>query len=251
MGRPKKVVTVPTAKTNLDDSVNNFVNDEASARPSMTSPEWTDWVLDQLRDDEKDAEGNPNIDGLRRLVEDILGTVIESYPRVVEAASIANNFRATTEHHLFIAWGGNRQDMRHFGAAADVYPGNTDEEYARYAAATCDTRAEGRAIRKALRLRRVVTAEEITAKPVSESGLDKFIVDSQIKGINKMCKDLDINATAFINSGKTNYANHTHIRYDVALAMLEQLNRYLQNPDKIPENVKGYDPAWRNTTKGE
>lgn len=218
-------------------------------RPSMTSPEWNDWVLDQLREDEKDPEGNPNIDGLRRLVEDILGTVIKSYPRVVEGATSANGYRATVEHHLTIAWGGDRNDLREFGGAACTYPGNTDEEYARYPAATADTRAEGRAIRKALRLRRVVTAEEITAKPIHEAGLDKLIVDSQIKGINKLCKQLDINAIAFINSGKNSYAHFTHIRYEAALTMLEYLNKYLQDPSKIPSSLKGFQENWRNITK--
>jgi hypothetical protein len=219
------------------------------SRPSMTAPEWNDWVLEQLRDDEKDPEGNPNIDGLRRLVEDILGTVIESYPRVVEGATTSNNFRATVEHHLVIAWAGDRNDIRKFGSAADVYPGNCDDEYARYATATADTRAEGRAIRKALRLRRVVTAEEITAKPVHESGLDKLIVDSQIKGINKLCKNLDIDAVKFINSGKANYQHYSHVRYDAALSMLEYLNRYLQDPSKIPASIRGYKENWRNVTK--
>jgi hypothetical protein len=220
-----------------------------AARPAMHSPEWNDWVLDQLRDDEKDPDGNPNVDGLRRLAEEILGTVIESYSRVVEGATTANSFRATVEHHLVIAWGGDRDDLRKFGAAADVYPGNTDESYARFPTATADTRAEGRAIRKALRLRRVVTAEEITSLPVHESGLDKLIVDSQIKGINKLCKNLNINAIKFINSGKNSYAHHTHIRYDNALTMLEYLNRYLQDPNKIPDSIKGYQENWRNATK--
>lgn len=236
MARPKAETITKAAATD-------------KARPSMTSPEWNDWVLDQLREDEKDPEGNPNIDGLRRLVEDVLGTVIKSYPRVVEGATTANSYRATVEHHLSIAWDGDRNDIREFGAAADVYPGNTDEEYARFPAATADTRAEGRAIRKALRLRRVVTAEEITSKPVHESGLDKLIVDSQIKGINKLCKNLDIDAIKFINSGKNSYIHHTHIRYEAALTMLEFLNRYLQDPTKIPDAIKGYQENWRNTTK--
>jgi hypothetical protein len=240
MGRPKKAIaTSPTTIKLVEE------------RPSMTSQEWNDWVLDQLRDDEKDPQGNPMIDGLRRLVEDLLGDVIKSYPTVVEGAKESNGYRASVEHHVVIAWGRNHDDLRHYGAAADVYPGNTDDEYARYPTATADTRAEGRALRKALRLRRVVTAEEITAKPVHESGLDKLIVDSQIKGINKLCKDLDIDAVAFVNMGKNSYAHFTHVRYESALAMLEQLNRYLQDDKKIPASIKGYKPNWRNTTKEE
>jgi hydrogenase maturation factor len=94
-----------------------------------------------------------------------------------------------------------------------------------------------------------VTAEEITSKPSHESGLDKLIVDSQIKAINKLCKSLDIDAVKFINSGKNSYQHFTHVRYENALTMLEYLNRYLQDPSKIPAAIKGFQENWRNTTK--
>lgn len=211
----------------------------------MTDVEWNNYVLDQLRPDEKDPEGHPNVDGLRRLVEELLGVVVASIPVQFEGATQSNGMRATVAHVVKIAWGGNREDIREFGAVADVYSGNTDEEYARFAAATADTRAEARALRKALRLRKVVASEEITKLPVTESGLGQFIVSSQIKGIDKLCRDLDVSVNAFINSGKNTYKHFSHIKYESAQSMLENLNKYLQNPSRIPDNLRGYDENWK------
>lgn len=261
MGRPKKSTTLSKAAKVID----RLVEDEQieagelspveeggeTARPKMTDEGWTDWILDKLRDSEKDAEGNPRVNGLRRLVEDYIGDIVGSVPRIVEGASVDNGMRATAEHHVTINWNFNSDDRRTFGAAADCYSGNTEDNFARHAAATADTRAESRALRKALKLVSVITAEEFTQIPVTESGLDSMITDSQIKAINKLCKDLDIDVISFINSKSNAYAHFTHIPFKNALGMLEQINVYLRNPTKIPDNIKGYDPHWRNPTKKE
>lgn len=222
-------------------------NPEQPSRPHMTDEGWNDWVIGQLREDEKDPEGNPNVDGLRRLVEFLLGDVVSSVPTNVEGASNNNTNRATVAHVVTIAWMNKRDDLRSFGAVADVYSGNTDDEYARFAAATADTRAEARALRKALRLKKVVAAEEITCRPVNESGLDGYIVKSQEKGIDTLCKRMNINVIEFINSGSTGqqYKHFSHIRYKTGQGMIEALNRYQQNMDSIPESLKGYNENWR------
>jgi hypothetical protein len=217
-----------------------------SPRPRMTDPGWNDWVLDQLREDEKDPQGNPNVDGLRRLAEELLGPIIESVPgQHFEGATNSNSMRATVSHYVKIRWGNVLGDFRTFGAVADVYSGNTDEEYARFAAATADTRAEARALRKALRLKKCVASEEITTLPVTEAGFDQYIVKSQERGIDKLCKQMDINILKFINSGAHTYKHFTHVRYTTAKQMLEQLNRYLRDMSRIPEELIGYDPNWR------
>lgn len=226
----------------------SVTTEEIKNKPQITDPEWNEFILSQLLDDEKDPQGNPNIDGLRRLVEVNLGNIVSSVPgQHFEGATQNNNMRATVAHYIRIAWNGHLSDIREFGAVADVYAGNTDEEYARFAAATADTRAEARALRKALRLRKVVASEEITSLPVTESGLGQFIVSSQIKGINKLCKDLDIDVLKFINSGQTKYKHHTHVRYEIAQRMIEQLNVYLQNRSRVPDTIQGYDALWQTS----
>jgi hypothetical protein len=237
--RPKKVDSTEKPPKELKSEL-------TVERPKMTAPEWNDYVIDQLRPDEKDPKGNPNIDGLRRLVEDLLGDIVHSAPgEHFEGATQGNGMRATVSHYLKIRWGGDKDDVRVFGAVADVYSGNTDEEYARYPSATADTRAEARALRKALRLRKVVASEELTSLPVTESGIGQFIVNSQIRGINKMCKDLDIDVIKFLNSGTHQYKHHTHIKFTTGQQILEQLNKYLQKMNTIPGDIKGFDADWQ------
>lgn len=247
-----RIAKPKTIQVELNGEVEKSVQTELSSRPKMTAPEWNDYILNQLRPDEKDPQGNPNVDGLRRLVEDNLGDVVHSAPAEhFEGATQANGMRATVAHILKVAWGGNRDDVRVFGAVADVYSGNTDEEYARFPGATADTRAEARALRKALRLRKVVASEEVTTLPVTESGLGQYIVKSQERGLDKLCKQLDIDVMKFVNSGQHQYKHFTHVRYTTAQQMLEMLNKYLQNMNRIPEDIKGYDPDWRKSDDNE
>ena len=58
-----------------------------------------------------------------------------------------------------------------FCDVADSWEGNTDDMFCVYSTATAATRAEGRALRKALRLR-VVAAEEVTKKDTAKIAQD-------------------------------------------------------------------------------
>ena len=48
-----------------------------SNAPPMSSPEWSDYVLSQFEHDEI-MDGNPTVDGLRRITELVLGPIIET-----------------------------------------------------------------------------------------------------------------------------------------------------------------------------
>ena len=54
-----------------------------------------------------------------------------------------------------------------YSEVADCWEGNTDDMFCAYAIATASTRAEGRALRKALRIR-AVAAEEMTKKDTAK-----------------------------------------------------------------------------------
>lgn len=223
------------------------VTPEEQPVPTMIDPQWTDFVLERLTEEEKDPNGNPSVDGLRRLTEAMLGPIVYSVSHVVAAACEANGDRATVEHVIKIAWNRNFDDIRTFGDAADVSDLNTDPEYARHTAATAATKAESRALRKALRLRKVVAAEELTDVPVVDTATRNLIIQSQKKGIDMMCRNLDIDVLKFVNSfGEDKYEHIGLVRYDVAKQMLEKLNGYQRAMDTIPETIVGYDPAYKN-----
>jgi hypothetical protein len=208
---------------------------EPIERPALTSPDWPDYVASLFAEGETDSDGNPFIHGLRRVTELAIGPIVKSVSKVVETPRESNGFRATVEHLVVIRFGDD--DPREFGDAADVYSGNTDPDYAQYPVATAATRAEGRALRKALKLRKTA-AEEISSVPAGEAGLDGFITLSQKKLIEKLCRELALDPAKLIAFGQFKYDNIAQVRYDSAKGMIEYLNKLFQDNDKIPAELK-------------
>lgn len=210
--------------------------------PTRTSPEWSDYVLSQLSDDET-LDGNPTVAGLRRLVTLFFGEIIVSDCHVVEGPHESNQFRAVARCTVEV-FDDAINAVRKYSDAADVYPGNTDETYARYAVATACTRAEARALRKLLGLR-AVSAEEVTSQPAGDSGYGDQIVESQIKSIDILCNRNNIDVWEFINGGKDSYEHINQISYGAAQRMIQHLNTVQNDPSAIKEEWKGYKDNWR------
>lgn len=232
---------IDTNETMVDESVM-----DGEVVPVPTDEGWNDYVLSKFLPNELDDKGNPTVDGLRRIAELLLGPIVNAVPHTVQAPNRDNGYHAVSEFTISIAWDGDPSDVRTFGDAADVYAGNTDPAFARFATQVATTRAEGRALRKALKLRKVVTAEELTSVPVSDSGLTGLIANYQIKLIDRLCRDVNIDVNKVINKGEFKFANITHMPDDQAQKLIDKLNWYLQNKDKIPTNIQGYDSAWRS-----
>jgi hypothetical protein len=133
---------------------------------------------------------------------------------------------------------------------ADVCELNTSKDYAMYASATAATRAEGRALRKALQLKRVIAAEEVGLTNNDDPNLK--INTRQISFLSMMCERLDINVMKLINMSKKFKVDKIE---DVSYASAIQINKFLSecqngkdskgNPRLIPENIKGFDSNWR------
>ena len=139
--------------------------DTKTNKIDINSLEWNDYVLGLLSDDEK-IDGNPTTDGLRRIFEIALNcTVISAESTVIQSPSPDNEKRATVSHSLTYVLNDGGTDplfkTRTVSGAADVYWGNCDKIYRNHPVAVAETRAEGRALRRALRLRKVVAAEEL------------------------------------------------------------------------------------------
>lgn len=223
--------------------------------PKMTDEHWSEFVLKQFADDEL-MEGNPTIDGLRRVTKKLLGDIVESCGKVVVAPSPANDFSATCEHTIVIAWYRETKycETRKFTEVADVNCKNTDPEYARFASATASTRAEGRALRKALMLKRVIAAEESTNVEVDGDLLGTEVINAgQMNFINTICNRNNINVLKFINMGKDKYDSKTihKIPYSTAARMISVLTTYQQDQKKITDNIRGYESNWREDKTNE
>lgn len=221
------------------------------ASPSMNSVSWTDYVLSKLQDDEKIA-GNPTTDGLRRIFEDVLNcTLIELETKVVQAPCPENEKRATVACYLTYVLNDPNLDpavkTKRTSGAADVYWGNCDKIYRNHPVAVAETRAEGRALRKALRLRKVVAAEEIAENIEDDPNGDTVlkISSNQINFMDVMAKRIDVNVVALMKSLDIGVDNIRSISHDNAVMLIKKLTEYQQNIQNISPSILGYQPQWK------
>lgn len=214
---------------------------------------WTDYVLSLLEDDEK-IGGNPTTDGLRRVFEIALKcTILKSETEVVQSPSVDNERRATVVHSLTFFLNDSVSDSPNFkdyirvSGAADVYWGNCDKVYRNHPVAVAETRAEGRALRRALKLRKVVAAEELSKEidtdHLEENNIGK-INTTQINFFDVFGKRLNINVHKLLEKLAIDTKNIYNISYDDAVKTISTLSGYQQSND-IPQDVIGYDPNWK------
>ena len=227
------------------------VVEEVSKTVTPNDLEWTDHVLGLLSDDEK-IMGNPTTDGLRRVFEIALDcTVISAESNVVQSPSVENERRATVTHTLTYLLNNKELApefiMRSATGAADVYWGNCDKIYRNHPVAVAETRAEGRALRRALKLRKVVAAEELSkdidTEHLEENNIGK-INSTQINFFDVFGKRLDVNIHKLLDKLAIDNKNVYNIPYDDAVKTITTLSSYQQNND-IQEEVKGYDSNWK------
>lgn len=214
--------------------------------------EWSDHVLSLLSDDEK-IDGNPTTDGLRRIFEIALNcTVINSTSDVVQSPDPQNEKRATVVHCLAYALNNlndgspNYNDVRSVSGSADVYWGNCDKIYRNHPVAVAETRAEGRALRRALKLRKVVAAEEIAANVEDDVTGDNVgkISSNQISFIDVMAKRLNIDVVKLLASMSLD-KNIKALTHDNAVSIIRELSKHQQNVEDISEDVKPYQENWK------
>ena len=225
-------------------------------RPSMFSDEWNDFVMAHFHRNEL-IDGNPICAGLRRVAEFLLGDIVESGPeQVFPAMDGSAPDRATVVFKVVFNWM-NSGEQRVYKEVADVGHGNTDDLFCAHPVATASTRAEGRALRKALKLR-CLAAEELAKKDIvsivkeavkksptsGEYEVDQSISTQQVQFIDTKCKQLDIDIMSFINMGSGDYANIGQVTRDSAKKMIKFLNGY-QNGEPIQDSIKGYKANWR------
>lgn len=213
---------------------------------------WTDYVLGLLSDDEK-ISGNPTTDGLRRIFEIAMNCkVLVSSSNVVQTPDPNNEKRATVVHTIIYHLNDTSPDTSHLNTitvdgAADVYWGNCDKIYRNHPVAVAETRAEGRALRRALKLRKVVAAEEL-AKEIDDNpdhnSVSK-ISNNQINFIDVMAQRLNINVVKLFSNNQLPVDNIYTISHDDAVNIIRLLSKYQQNISEIVEDIMGYSSDWK------
>ena len=120
--------------------------------PAYGSEDWHDYVMSKFHDSEM-YNGNPLTVGLRRVAEQLLGDILVSRPTTIIASDDPNGpGRATVAFEVVIDWMNSGQ-LRTYGDVADCWHGNSDDLFCAHPAATASTKAEGRCLRKALKVR--------------------------------------------------------------------------------------------------
>jgi hypothetical protein len=239
---------VLSSPSNTNTSVKDVV---VSDVPSMLSPEWHDYAMTLFTESEM-VDGHPLVAGLRRVAELVLGPIMFSGPtQVFPVQREDHHGRATVIFSVEFANG-----MR-YAEVADSWEGNTDDMFCAFAVAIASTRAEARALRKALKIKGVA-AEELTKKDTakivrdisstknaSEGEYDdqSRMSDAQYNFIDVKCKQLNIDgeklfACFSVDSGKK-------VSKKIASEIIDSLNDYQRDKSSIPQDIIGYKQEWR------
>jgi hypothetical protein len=230
--------------------------DEVSVSINPTDPGWNDYVLSLFDEKTEMYDGRPLCHGLRRVAELLLGEIVSSRPTQIFPPKEDNSIGRAT-----VVWEVAFSNGQTFSDVADCWEGNTDDTFCVFNTATAATRAEGRALRKALRLR-VVSAEELTKKNTAEivksisqtSGMGNAqseyqstgrMTENQERFIDAKSKQLNVNP-ALLFKEVFNLSVSRKIDKKQASDAIEKLNEYQQNKGNIPSSVLGYDQNWRN-----
>lgn len=238
------------AKNKVAEVAEPVAVDNDASKPSINDLEWNDYVLGLLSDDEK-ISGNPTTDGLRRIFEIALDcVVIDSTSQVVQSPDPNNEKRATVVHQLSYILNDSTLNpeikCRTVNGAADVYWGNCDKIYRNHPVAVAETRAEGRALRRGLKLRKVIAAEEAVNEIEDDpDGISvSKITNNQINFIDVLSKRLNINVNSMLKLKNINESIY-NVQHGDAVVLIRDLSKYQQNMSDIPENIIGYDSSWK------
>jgi hypothetical protein len=212
--------------------------------PSFSDPNWTDYVMGLFDEKELDKKSKmPRVDGLRRIALKLCGPYDMVVQEIPQLPSRDNGGRATAVVQLKF-----HSDKRVVSDAADVYDGNTDSRFAVHAVAIAVTRAEGRALRKALFLTRILAAEELYGpngkieedEPyvAPQKQKEGSIQETMINSLFLMCdkQNVDLHKVA-VDLG-FDIASPKDLTHEQGLKVANQLSLYQRKAIEVPEQVK-------------
>lgn len=194
--------------------------------PKPTDIEWSDYVLSKFHESELD-KGYPKVDGLRRVIELVMGPVMESKIVSVDTRKEQNQFAATVVYSIKVKFNGSSEE-RTFQDVADagnhnIKPprGNESLDFRNYATTIAATRAEARVMRKALKLK-VMAAEE-----AMELKTDLPMSSSQANVINLICNRKNLNAEEVFEQYMTKFglSDKKQLTHQQAIKIINELNK--------------------------
>lgn len=217
-------------------------------KPSKTDPGWTQYVLDQLTKDEQ-YEGNPKADGLRRLVEHMVGPIIDEATELKSWPTNGKDIEANTATALCsvtVLDNTIGKPVRTI-SVADASCLSVTAPFNKFISCLAETRALARCYRRILRLKGVVTADELSTDP--KDRIIDSMTPNQIELIDRMCSEFNINVKQLVmrvlDSSKPNIRAYTQDQGSQVLDKLNATRNLVAAGKKIPTELLGYDKDWR------
>lgn len=229
--------------------------------PEMNTkhPGWSQYVVDKLSDDEK-FQDMPKTDGLRRLVEELVGPIVNMETKMEEVPrhgidSDKNTATATVKitylNSRFTQNG--RPTPMSVCSTADANGLSCQHPFNKYLSSMAETRARGRAYREILRLKNICAAEEIDgSEPVLA---DNKPNDAMIQAVDMNAKRAGVNVQDTFRyvfekeqgqKLKKGIRSYTKEEVQEVLERVQTLHKKLEKTNKsAPEALGTYDPSWR------
>lgn len=198
------------------------------------SKEWNNYIIGML-DESEHIDGYPKVNGLARLV-NILGDVVSSKPTQV-IVSQGENKSVTVNYELAIEWKlntpvgfgnlGYTPQLRVFGGCADCTE-DLNNTFLKHPAAIAETKAYGRALRKALGLT-VIAAEEIGNEEIVKNKTSAKITTPLKSVINAKITALGLNIKDIIKEwNKGEYIELDELTIEDGRELFTFINQYQQ-----------------------
>jgi len=238
----------------INDMVEEVVEDELKdvQEPNAkqcTDPDWAEYVLDQLADHEL-INGAPTTDGLRRVAEKIFGQILVSDTDVIEVPKEALKGKATVKHTMVFDRIDGRGQLR-VSACVDALGSSLPAPFNKHIVATACTRAEGKALRRALKIR-VTTAEELVATDdPDEDNSGEPINDQQVLAINQMCKRNNLNVVGVVKDTAKSAKTIKDVKNVEGRFILTKLSEYQRSKSTLDKSLVGYNEQWQEEFGGK
>lgn len=221
------------------DEVVSEVIDVTDDEINSTHPEWIDKVLDELSDHELIA-GAPTTDGLRRVAEKLFGEILESDTEIVSV----DPERVVAKHCLVISK--YKGGVVRVSACVDVFKSTLPSPFNNHVVASACTRAEGKALRRALKIR-AYTAEETYMQDEADVTADTKISDQQSMAIQFLCKRTNTNLKKLVKHVMPNAKSLDDVKNKDARMVINRLSEFQRK--ETPKEFVGYDPNWKENFK--
>jgi hypothetical protein len=245
-------VDLDTLEPTEDQIIDVEAIKEAAKIPTPLEKGWTDYLMSLLREDEI-FDKRPTCDGLRRLVEELVGPILGREVVILNPPTKDNNMTASIVVRLSVNssgdfWGNRVITEEDVG---DAGPFNSDPPFDKYPSSLAMTRAEGRCLRRILRMKTITSeegskrAEEMKDSTIASEWCPTDKISPEQKTvIDLIAKQCDIDAWAFINSGTQQYISIDDINKDTASKMIQHLNTVRQDKAVKPTGVGSYKENW-------